>query len=262
MSPLAQFHALRLPESFPDSLEALDTLIARYETLRPAPAYAPPLLSTLGQLGLSGPSAREVLSDRRLVLALAVLSLRWLRHANEGVILDPYGPPHKRLPCTEVFRLISEMARGLVVYDDGMDPARSPTVEYARKTAESLKWLETMGRWYRVDVRQKRIPRPRVQPRPLKQASGTYTILAEELEEKVYHRWADRRRPLLQQVLTEQLWHALQRSAPETRPYSMRVVSFLVANVLTAFEIVIDKQADELAALLYKERREFNSKKL
>lgn len=262
MPPLVQFHALRLPESFPDSLEAFHMLVERSEALGLISVDASPLLSTIGQLAPRAPSDREVLSDRRRVLELAVVSLPWLLRGNEGVLLDISMNPSKRLPCADVFRLISEMASGLVAYDDEMSPELVPTVGYARKTAESLQWLETMGRWYRADVRHKRIQRPRLQPTPLKRAFGTYTVLAEDLEEKAYHRWTDHWRTLHQEMLTQSLWRAIQRSAPSTRPYSVRVVSCLVASVLTAFGVVTDKQADELAALLYKRRRQFSQKKL
>lgn len=115
MQPLAQFHALRLPDSFPESLDEIHVLIDRYQDIQP------PSQSVLG--GLYRPSVRDMLCDRESVLILALLSLDFFAHSCERVIVDMRMPPAKRFPCPQLPRLVGEVARALLAYDEVMSLA-------------------------------------------------------------------------------------------------------------------------------------------
>ena len=91
MQSLAQFHALRLPDSFPESLDELPALIDRYMDIQPQS------LSILG--GLYRPSVEDMLFDRKSVLILALLSMDFLQHSRESVLVVRHGRGFRRLPC-------------------------------------------------------------------------------------------------------------------------------------------------------------------
>ena len=117
--------------------------------------------------------------------------------------------------------------------------------------------METMGRWYRHDVRRKRVQKPRVHPKPWKKTVGVLTYLQEDLEWKFYPRWDASWGAIHQELLTWNLWHDVQRSSPSTPAYTMKALSLIVAQVLHGFCIDLDKEAD-IATRLYTQRQRLN----
>ena len=227
MQPLAQFHALRLPDSFPCELDDLPALIDRYMDLQPQS------LSILG--GLWQPSVREILVDREKVLALALLSMDFLQHSLERVILDTRMKPAKFLPCPELPRLVVEVARALLEYDDVMSLAGADKRE-AEMEADyaALRRMEGRIRLFDHLYRLRLLHFKDIHPNQLTANIGELTKMLEVWDHEIYDLVQKDYAEIGAEILLSELFYAFRLATGE-RLCAKEVAYGWMATTLQAF---------------------------
>jgi hypothetical protein len=146
MQPRVQFAHLSIPDTWPDSVEEFLRIVDKYQVqLIPEAGYAPGTI-----LGTLNPqyAAEVALTDRTIVIQVALLSLPLFQASAADALVDLHSTPRRQMSCRDVRRLVLRLACALLYwYEDTTSDieaflGRCPEEMYAH--LRRLEWAESI----------------------------------------------------------------------------------------------------------------------
>ena len=242
-----EFACLRIPDTWPDSVEALLRIVDQHLWILPSHVgYNPATI-----IGILSPqdAVDACLTERDVVIKVALLSLPFFQQCAVDEIVDMHSNPPRPLPCPTVQRLVERLTRALLDHEDTLSESTTFVSRRPQVLAAYLRHLEWAQDIYIRQYQRRRLTYRPVTPDQIKNADGVYTLMLEALDVPHYMEGWHFDPTLLCNELIHEMRHVFQDRIAWPRTYHRSrsaCIDYWIALILKRFGVEEGKDEEQI----------------